>query len=262
MNKDAKIGLFAVLILVVLVAVMWAKLAGNTREEPAIAGNSSASGDETSSNSHETLAVTNTGGGTNTGTPFENTGGNPLPVATGNTSTPVGGADAYYALFPDKKASPVGPPVNIGGDLVINTDSAVPVVAAPREHTIAKGENLTMLAHRYNTTISAIVEANKNTLSSANAMLKIGMKLKIPEPAAKKTEVVSGTPATPADGLSDTPKAGQSYKVKKNDTLSSIARAAYGKESGWQSILAANKDKVPSAQKLAAGMVIKIPEKP
>jgi len=298
MNKDAKIGLFAVLILVVLVAVMWAKLAGS-RDEVAPAdpsatdvalndADTSGQGSEMAIIRNPANPVTHPADGYRPGdAPFENAGRGslppPPPAGIGEASNPLGhgamtpgtpntnnlvqpgpaaGTDraaGITELFPGMdKAAGVDP---LAGDLSSGTPTAI------KEHTVVKNESLAVIARKYGVTWQAIAEANKAALPDP-AKLKIGQKLQIPEPAAKaepapKTEPVQETvkPEQPKTEPS-TPAAGKTYTVKRNDTLISISRAAYGKAGLWKAILNANKDKVPSPDKLRPGMVLILPEKP
>lgn len=52
---------------------------------------------------------------------------------------------------------------------------------------------------------------------------------------------------------------GQSYEVKKGDTLFSISRKFYKSPSHWKEIQDANKDKIESPSKLKPGMTLTIP---
>jgi nucleoid-associated protein YgaU len=70
-----------------------------------------------------------------------------------------------------------------------------------------------------------------------------------------KTAVVEKAP--PPEKLAP----GSTYTVKKGDTLSSIAREAYGNANAWNKIFAANKDKIKDPKKLTIGTVLKIPPK-
>jgi len=290
MNKDAKIGLFAVLILVVLVAVMWAKLAGN-RDEAAPVGDpavTDVAANDSGTQGSETLIVRNPVNPADTppadgyrpgDVPFRNTGrdaglppantnvgdtsGDPLTGNTTNTSdtsglTPPAPAD-LKELFLGMDKAPIGPdPLNA----VDVTPAAVS--DGSKEHMVAKGESLAVIARKYGTTWQEIAEANKATLPHP-AKLKIGQKLTIPQAAPKtepaKTDAVQGTVKSDESKTSP-PAAGKTYTVKRGDTLISISRAAYGKAGLWKAILNANKDKLPSAEKLRPGMVLVLPEKP
>jgi len=292
MNKDAKIGLFAVLILVVLVAVMWAKLAGN-RDEVAPVGEPGATevvlndagtpgqGSETAIIRNPANPVTPAGtpaaGGYRQGeAPFENAG---QPSA--NTDTPLGGDTANVSNMADGSGNTRG----AGGQAELKdlfpgmnrragvdsfaADPAPPAgtAADTKEHVVAKGDSLAAIAKKYGVTWQAIAEANKAALPDP-AKLKIGQKLQIPEPAPK-VEPALKTDAGQETVRLDEPKtapstaaAGKTYTVKRGDTLISISRIAYGKAGLWKAILNANKDKLPSADKLRPGMVLVLPEKP
>lgn len=75
------------------------------------------------------------------------------------------------------------------------------------------------------------------------------------QPAYYDTSVTQ----TPAGGAAVTPAAtsGNSYVVKKGDTLFSIAKASYGNGNQWQRIAAANPGLSPST--LKAGQKIMLP---
>jgi len=66
-----------------------------------------------------------------------------------------------------------------------------------------------------------------------------------------------GTPAhsAPADGSFT------EYVVRRQDTLSSIAKAAYGKAALWRSIYEANQDVIPDPDRLSPGVTIRIPKR-
>ena len=51
----------------------------------------------------------------------------------------------------------------------------------------------------------------------------------------------------------------QTYTVQKGDTLWSISRKFYGSGKGWRKIFEANQDVIGSADKVRAGIEIKIP---
>ena len=53
----------------------------------------------------------------------------------------------------------------------------------------------------------------------------------------------------------------ETYTIQKGDTLWSISYRFYNNGKRWEDILEANKDLIPSPEKLAAGTVIKIPSK-
>jgi len=74
-------------------------------------------------------------------------------------------------------------------------------------------------------------------------------------PAAAKS-----TTATPTASASAAAKPGVTYKVKKGDTLVTIARNAYGNDKSWQRIYQANKTSISDPNIVPVGLVIKIPQ--
>ena len=52
---------------------------------------------------------------------------------------------------------------------------------------------------------------------------------------------------------------GESYTVRRNDTLRKIAKARLGDENRWREILALNKDKLHSGDALEIGMSLRMP---
>ena len=54
----------------------------------------------------------------------------------------------------------------------------------------------------------------------------------------------------------------QSYTIAKGDTLSSIAKAHYGKASAWHAIFDANRDVIDDPDRIFPGKVIKLPVLP
>jgi nucleoid-associated protein YgaU len=47
--------------------------------------------------------------------------------------------------------------------------------------------------------------------------------------------------------------------VKRGDTLSGISKNVYGRSADWQKIFEANRDQLPSTDRLKPGMVLVIP---
>ena len=54
----------------------------------------------------------------------------------------------------------------------------------------------------------------------------------------------------------------QTYTVAKGDSLSTIAKAHYGKASAWKSIFEANRDTIEDPDRIFPGQVIKLPNLP
>ncbi|MET1231800.1 MAG: LysM domain-containing protein [Candidatus Limnocylindrales bacterium] len=83
--------------------------------------------------------------------------------------------------LPPPTARPTAPPVPTPRPSATPSPSPSPVPSpTPRVHTVKRGENLTQIAARYDTTVGAIVEANG--LKNAN-LIEVGQKLVIPTPA-------------------------------------------------------------------------------
>jgi membrane-bound lytic murein transglycosylase D len=100
-----------------------------------------------------------------------------------------------------------------------------------RYHNVKKGETLSVIARQYGVAINDLTLANKISVKTS---LKIGQELLIPmsggtrPPTADSPAVASktGVPAaktTPVASTSSAPSTASSYRVKRGDTLTSIA---------------------------------------
>lgn len=69
----------------------------------------------------------------------------------------------------------------------------------------------------------------------------------------------AGLADAPAAGSSGTARAGSTYVVKPGDSLSKIAKHAYGDASKWKGIHAANKAKIPNPDLIHPGDELVIP---
>ncbi|MGH7131079.1 MAG: LysM peptidoglycan-binding domain-containing protein [Phycisphaerales bacterium] len=107
-----------------------------------------------------------------------------------------------------------------------------------------------------------------NPLVSPNKLIAGKTQLRIPlDPENIQGKVVEIEVATnqPAATTTNTPAPSastadaQSYVVKSDDTLSTIAKRFYGKSGAWQKIFNANRDKIPSPERLKPGITITIP---
>ncbi|HVT81298.1 MAG TPA: LysM peptidoglycan-binding domain-containing protein, partial [Phycisphaerae bacterium] len=150
----------------------------------------------------------------------------------------------------------------------------LPPTGGATTHKIAQGDMLGTIAKKYGVTVKAIEEANKGIDATR---LKVGTTINIPAPTASHTTTSTTRPAATRPGrtttaathpgggttsgtASATPKPGSSYVVKKGDTLSTIARAAYGEKGSWKKIADANKTAVPNPNSVAIGTEIQIPQ--
>ena len=130
-------------------------------------------------------------------------------------------------------------------------------------YKIQRGDMLTPIAKKYGVTVNAIVAANQGL---DPARLKIDAVIKIPAPLHAATPVASTRPAAPATRpavvttVATTIKPGTTYKVKKGDTLTTIARAAYGATGSWKKIFQANQAAISDPDVVPIGTQITIPQ--
>ena len=122
----------------------------------------------------------------------------PFTNATDLVATNLPSTDTNLLAMP-----PVVPPVVI----------PPPTTVAATEHKIAKGDNFSTLAAKYGVTMKAIQEANPTLVPTK---LKIDDKVIIPAKIATAPASANGAPAPTV--------AGDTYKVKSNDTLGKIAK--------------------------------------
>ncbi len=105
-------------------------------------------------------------------------------------------------------------------------------------YTVKKGDTVKAVAKKYfgaNSKWRFIYEANQDCVTSS-LEVKTGAKLVLPVPVCRTV-----------------------YQVKAKDTLQSIAKKFYGKQSKWKTIYNANKDKVTASGKVKAGRKLVIP---
>ena len=97
--------------------------------------------------------------------------------------------------------------VALGATIIFSAVSG----ASAASYTVKKGDSLSSIAKKYNTTYTAIMKTNNLKSTS----IKIGQKLEVGNTTAKAT-----TAKTPAKATATT----TTYTVKKGDTLSTIAK--------------------------------------
>jgi len=119
-------------------------------------------------------------------------------------------------------------------------------------YKIQKGDMLGLIAKKFGVPVTALEAANPGIDSKR---LKIDTVIKIPAgTAAASAKPAVTTPGTAASRttaaasrtaagtlVAATIKPGSTYKVKKGDTLSTIAKAAYGTKGSWKKLYQANK---------------------
>lgn len=135
---------------------------------------------------------------------------------------------------------------------------AVPVATSTHEYVVAKGDILTRIAHRHQTTVEAIKK--ENNLKSDG--LQVGQKLQIPvakgvdsQKLASQPKVASLTPAKTPVSL---PTPGK-YTVKSGDTFYGIGRRFKMSEASLQ---AANPKAQPTRLQIGQVLVIDASAKP
>lgn len=153
--------------------------------------------------------------------------------------------------------------------------SSTPVSVVPpssaastaRTITVEEGDTLYQLAADHLGSASRYEElyrANRDQLSSPS-QLKVGMKLRLPSPAANAPvsiarandglPAVTASPVAPAD-----PKASKTYTVKASDTLYSIAQSQLGSGGRWREIYQLNRQSLGDDEDaLKVGQTLKLP---
>lgn len=130
-------------------------------------------------------------------------------------------------------------------------------------HKVRRGDTLTALAQKYLGDAQRhleIFEANRETMRNPND-LSIGMTLKIPVDTAvtppDEPEPATETPTPPvAEPVATTVE----YRVKRGDSLSSIALRTLGDAERYLEIFQFNRDQMKNPDDLRPGMVLKIPK--
>lgn len=160
--------------------------------------------------------------------------------------------------------TPVGP---TQPTLVITTQPGAAALTvttgSATTYKIQRGDMLGPIAKKYGVTVSAIEAANPGIDS---ARLKIDAVIKIPAPAHGATPLATTRPATPATRpavvttVATTIKPGTTYMVKKGDTLTTIAKAAYGATGSWKKIFQANQRAIANPDIVPIGTQITIPQ--
>ena len=140
-----------------------------------------------------------------------------------------------------------------------------PVVAKveTREHVIASGDTLERISKKYYDSTMHIGAIEKANPGLDPMRLRVGKKIVIPD--VKSADGKSLALAT--DGLDkiavSTPRRsvtpGDSYTVRRGDSLPEIARRAYGKIDRWHEIWIENFDRIENPDRLAAGTRLNIP---
>lgn len=147
----------------------------------------------------------------------------------------------------------------------------------PRFHVVQHGDNLYDIAIKHFGSAARVKDILELNPGIDPKHLRDGSKIKLPpaklavqkggsEVDGKKAG--AGTPDTKQANdkkaavpvaVASKPAPGQAYKVRPGDTLSSISRIAYGSERHVKEILAANRGKISSADKLRENLLLNLP---
>jgi nucleoid-associated protein YgaU len=153
-------------------------------------------------------------------------------------------------------------------ELTLPNSTATPSMSTTpdRMHVVKKNDTLYALAKQYygDAGLWPMLAAYNKDRVGKNGSLREGQSLRIPTRA-----VLTGKP-DPAPAQKPLPSAktvanetriasSRTYTVKKNDTLGDVSMAVYGTSKRWRDILAANRGVIDNADRLAVGMVLKVP---
>jgi len=158
------------------------------------------------------------------------------------------------------------------------------VTGSANTYTIQKGDILTTVAKKNNTTVKAIEAANPGidpnhlkvkqvitlpaagtTTAGSSIVLGATSSSATTRPSAGGTRSTStstsitGTITTGSAGT-HTLKPGSSYTIKKGDSLQTIAQSAYGSKTAWKRIFRANRGELSDANTIPVGTTIRLPE--
>ncbi len=139
-------------------------------------------------------------------------------------------------------------PMTGSGEMTEGAAGAQKEPTLPAKHTVTSGEHLWKIAeHYYGDGYKWTEIATANGLKNPSS-IKVGVELQIPALEPK----LEAAPAT-------SQIQGESYTIKKGDSLWKIAVAAYGDGYKWTSIWKANKQSVPNANMLFVGTTLTLP---
>ncbi|MFH2002574.1 MAG: LysM peptidoglycan-binding domain-containing protein [Planctomycetota bacterium] len=129
-------------------------------------------------------------------------------------------------------------------------------------HHVEKGDTLSLISNRYYGSTKwwkTIADANPN-VNPKN--LAIGDRIRIPlleqdEGTSASANRISENPSQAK--ISETKVKSETYRVKNGDTLGKIAKVLYGNSGKWETIFAANKNKIRDPKSLQVGVELNIP---
>ncbi len=245
MRPDAKLGLFVFLVLVISVFFLVAHEL--SQRQP------SESADEISSSGTtaggEIPAVDTAG--TNSEWPAE-------PVAATGSSFPRPAATSSpAATATGGTLPPLSAPVYTGA----GADTGI---GMSTDYVVQRGDTLWVIAKKVygkGSQWRRIYDANRDRLASPEAMLKLGMKLTIPE-AEFVAPAHEASPMDPYGSQMAAVGSGRTHVVASGESLYTIAKKYYGsgEKAKTDMIYTANQDRMRSPDMLKVGMSLSIPE--
>jgi nucleoid-associated protein YgaU len=161
-------------------------------------------------------------------------------------------------------AAPVGPaPESAPAPEAAPAPEPAPVPPAPafKTHKVRSGETLGSISKQYFDTTSKwqVIAAANPGLDPMR--MRAGTEIKIPVDGTAPAPEVATAPAaeTPAGGGS-APAPGSTYKVRRGETLETIAKKVYGSKTRWPDIWIANLAKLEDPSDIMEGMTILLPQ--
>ena len=250
MNREAKLGLFAVLVIVVLVSVMWAKLSG---EDPGQADNSALNGNTTpleeplmanvQLSTPQAVSESTHGYQQDPGTPGTGRSG-PAPAQDYSAVLPTGYGDDPANTSSAQKRDPLDY-YNTAKTKTTNTYTDDPFA-------LDANEELTALTNDSAT-------ENTSDFFGADLWQSPGTS----DQSAKSDEGLDTFTATTSFGNYDTqaewPKV---HTVAKGDTLTTISEHYYNTGRHWRLIADSNAATLPDPSMLRIGMKLRISQPP
>jgi len=234
-SKDAKIGLFVVLVLVVLVAVIWSRGHEEVGTKP----------EESKAPSNlDLLSLTD----------FVEDEAEKVEERTGPVKTyaeELPGKPLEKKLLIPEKTVHLGEGIGELPEKKVEPPPPTHKVVQRQTYKIQPGDMLSEISRKfYGTTAKWRLIAKANSRLEDPHMLSPGTEIVIPELRIPLKKTV---------GPAFVPAGAKTYTVQKGDTLSDISRELYGTTQKWMFLWEANKATVPSPKLLRPGMVLVVP---
>ncbi len=124
-----------------------------------------------------------------------------------------------------------------------------------RKVKVQRGDTLGLISLRaYGTTRHWTRIAEANHVDPER--LQVGQELVIPHIEGAKTDAPGTRAVSPSSG---SPAKGQSYTVRRGDTIQRIAKAAYGTVERWPDIWFENMERIDDPSRLGTGIELRLP---